>query len=204
MDIKFKYNFNYFIFKKLCDMFFALILIILFSPIFILISILVFLFNGNPVIFQQKRPGLKSSPFSIIKFRTMDNKNNSNKLLSDKERLTKIGIFLRKTSLDELPSLFNIIKGEMSFVGPRPLLMEYLELYDKIQIRRQDVLPGLTGLAQISGRNNISWKKKLSLDIRYVDNLSFILDFKILLITIFKVLIRKDIELEEKFKGKEY
>ena len=148
----------------------------------------VLLILGAPIFFKQQRPGLNGIPFNFIKFRTMTNeKDNNGKLLSDNKRITKFGNLLRKTSLDELPSLWNVLKGEMSLVGPRPLLMEYLPLYSKEQMRRYEVKPGITGWAQINGRNSISWEEKFKLDIWYVDNRRFLLDIKIIILTIWKV-----------------
>lgn len=174
--------------------FFGLILLI---PALLLITILVFLKHGSPIIFKQSRPGKGGKPFTFYKFRTMSNLTDENgNLLPDKDRLTKFGIFLRKSSLDELPSLFNILKGDMSLVGPRPLLMQYLPLYNEFQKRRHEVKPGITGWAQINGRNAISWPKKFELDVWYVDNQSFWLDLKILFITIYKVFKREGISAE--------
>lgn len=176
-------------------------------PIILIIAILIIIFNGTPVFFLQKRPGLKGMPFYIIKFRTMNNKTDVNgNLLPDKQRLTTFGKFLRSTSLDELPELINVLKGDMSLVGPRPLLMEYLDLYSIEQKRRHDVLPGVTGWAQINGRNAMTWDEKFKMDIWYVDNQSTYLDFKIFIITIFKVLVRHGISKEgyattDNFKG---
>ena len=152
---------------------------------------------GSPVVFKQQRPGLEAKPFYIYKFRTMNNKKNGRgELLSDIERLTNFGRWLRATSLDELPSLWNVLKGEMSLVGPRPLLMEYLPLYNSEQARRHEVRPGVTGWAQVNGRNAISWEGKFKLDVWYVDHQSFCLDIKIILLTIKKVFIRDGISAE--------
>ena len=162
--------------------------------VIILIALVVRVTLGAPIIFKQNRPGKNGKSFTFYKFRTMTEKCDSNgELLPDKNRITSLGNFLRKTSLDELPSLFNVLKGEMSLVGPRPLLVEYLELYTPEQARRQEVKPGITGWAQINGRNTISWEEKFKLDVWYVDNQSFWLDIKILIITIFKVIMRKGI-----------
>jgi lipopolysaccharide/colanic/teichoic acid biosynthesis glycosyltransferase len=163
---------------------------------------------GKPVFYKQVRPGLNGQPFEMIKFRTMKNAfGPDGKPLPDEQRMTRFGRFLRSTSLDELPELINVLKGEMSLVGPRPLLMEYLPLYSQEQMRRHDVLPGITGWAQINGRNAISWQKKFELDLWYVDNQSLWLDLKILFLTFFKVLKRSDIcqsgqVTVEKFNGK--
>ena len=153
---------------------------------------------GAPIIFKHQRPGLHGKLFTFYKFRTMINtKNSDGDLMPDKNRLTLLGLFLRKTSLDELPSLWNVLKGDMSLVGPRPLLMEYLPLYTKEQARRHEVKPGITGWAQINGRNAISWEEKFNLDILYVDNRSFWLDLKIIFLTIFKVLRQEGISQSE-------
>lgn len=194
-------------FKGLFDKVLSIVLIILFSPIYILVSLLIYLKMGRPILFQQKRPGFKEKIFGIYKFRTMTNeKDKFGNLLPDKQRLVGIGKFIRSTSLDELPQLFNVLKGEMSFVGPRPLLIEYLDLYDDEQKRRHDVKPGITGWAQVNGRNAISWEQKFEYDVWYVDNQSFLLDIKILWMTLLKVVKRSDINSNtgvtmEKFKG---
>ena len=155
------------------------------SPIFVIVGFLIFIFMGRPIIFKQERPGLNGQLFTIFKFRTMNNSSDDNGLLvQDSERLNYFGNFLRSWSIDELPEIWNILNGRMSFVGPRPLLVEYLALYSSQQSRRHEVIPGLTGWAQVNGRNNISWEEKFKLDIWYVDNVSFTLDLKILLKTI--------------------
>lgn len=193
--------------KNLFDKILALFLIILFSPIYIIVSLLIFFKMGNPILFRQKRPGYKEKIFGIYKFRTMTNeKDVDGNLLPDDQRLVGIGKFIRSTSLDELPQLFNVIKGEMSFVGPRPLLIEYLDLYNDKQKRRHDVKPGITGWAQVNGRNAISWEQKFEYDVWYVDNQSFLLDIKIFWMTFLKVVKRSDITslssvTMEKFKG---
>ena len=175
-------------FKPLLDCITALLALIIFSPIFIFV--LVFLLvnnNGKPFFFQQ-RPGKDTRIFKVIKFKTMTDKKDSNgDFLSDGKRLTSIGKFIRKTSLDELPQLINVLKGDMSIIGPRPLLPEYLPLYNETQKKRHDVKPGITGWAQVNGRNAISWSKKFELDVWYVNNISLILDIKILLKTVLKV-----------------
>uniref|UniRef100_UPI0040482938 sugar transferase n=1 Tax=Polynucleobacter sp. TaxID=2029855 RepID=UPI0040482938 len=169
------------------------LLVVLFLP-FSLVFILVLIKLGRPVFFIQKRPGLKGKVFKIYKFRTMKNSYDSNgSILSDDLRVSKFGQMLRSTSMDELPELFNVLKGDMSLVGPRPLLIEYMPLYTLDQARRHNVKPGITGWAQINGRNSLSWEQKFLLDIWYVDNWSFFLDIKILFITIFKVLRRENI-----------
>jgi len=167
--------------------------LVLIPAIFILVLLVFFAF-GRPIIFKQQRPGLMSKPFYIYKFRTMSTEKDSRgELLSDAERLTKFGRLLRSSSLDELPSLWNVLKGDMSLVGPRPLLMEYISLYNTEQARRHEVKPGITGWAQVNGRNAISWEDKFKFDVWYVDNRSFWLDLKILLLTIKKVLYRDGI-----------
>ena len=193
--------------KSLFDKTLALFLIILFSPIYIVVSLLIFFKMGSPILFRQKRPGYKEKIFGIYKFRTMTNEKDANgNLLPDDKRLVGIGKFIRSTSLDELPQLFNVLKGEMSFVGPRPLLEEYLPLYNEKQKRRHDVKPGITGWAQVNGRNAISWEQKFDYDVWYVDNQSFWLDIKILWLTFLKVVKRSDISSStsstmEKFTG---
>lgn len=193
--------------KRLLDLLIAVPALILLLPIILAVLVLVWIKLGSPVFFVQTRPGIGKKTFYMYKFRTMtDLVDNSGILLPDKERLTKFGKFLRSTSLDELPALWNVINGSMSLVGPRPLLIEYLPLYSTEQARRHDVLPGITGWAQINGRNAISWEKKFELDIWYVDNQSLLLDVKILLLTIRKVLMREDINAEghstmQKFSG---
>lgn len=193
--------------KSLFDKTLALFLIILFSPIYIIVSLLIFFKMGSPILFRQQRPGYKEKIFGIYKFRTMTNEKDANgNLLPDDKRLVGIGKFIRSTSLDELPQLFNVLKGEMSFVGPRPLLEEYLPLYNEKQKRRHDVKPGITGWAQVNGRNAISWEQKFDYDVWYVDNQSFLLDIKILWLTFLKVVKRSDISSStsstmEKFTG---
>ena len=193
--------------KNLFDKTLALFLIILFSPIYIIVSLLIFFKMGSPILFRQKRPGYKEEIFGIYKFRTMTNeKDEFGNLLPDDKRLIGIGKFIRSTSLDELPQLFNVLRGEMSFVGPRPLLIEYLPLYSETQKRRHDVKPGITGWAQVNGRNAISWEQKFEYDVWYVDNQSFLLDMKILWMTFLKVVKRSDISSNtsvtmEKFTG---
>ena len=167
------------------------------SPIFLIIAILVKIKLGGHIFFVQERIGMYNRPFKMYKFRTMRNtKDSSGNLLSDNERLTKFGKILRSTSLDELPEFFNILRGEMSLIGPRPLLPEYLPLYSGEQIKRHNVLPGLTGWAQINGRNSISWTEKFELDVWYVENWSLKLDLKIFFLTIVKVIKREDINQE--------
>ena len=195
--------------KPLGDRLFALFLILLFSPLMIIVGLLIYLKMGAPILFRQQRPGFHGKIFEIIKFRTMNNlRNKEGELLSDKERLYGVGEWIRRLSLDELPQLFNVLKGEMSFVGPRPLLVEYLELYNDEQKKRHNVKPGITGWAQVNGRNAISWEQKFNYDVWYVDHQSFLLDMKILWLTILKVVQRSDISSDssvtmEKFKGTE-
>jgi len=175
--------------KRIFDIICSLVGLILLSPIIIILAILLRIFLGTPVIFRQMRPGLNSKIFTFYKFSTMTNDRDKNGImLEDKDRITRFGNFLRKTSLDELPSLWNVLKGEMSLVGSRPLLVEYLDLYSPEQARRHEVKPGITGWAQVNGRNAISWEEKFKLDVWYVDNRSFWLDMKILFMTIWKVL----------------
>ncbi|OWZ83227.1 sugar transferase [Natranaerobius trueperi] len=183
--------------KRIFDIFISSIFIIISSPILLIIAILVYFKLGTPILFKQKRPGVNGQPFYIYKFRTMtDEKDNQGNLLPDEQRLTNFGQTLRKYSLDELPEIINVIKGEMSLVGPRPLRMKYLERYNERQFRRHEVKPGITGWAQINGRNQLSWEEKFELDVWYVDNRSFWLDFKILFITVIKVLKREGISAE--------
>lgn len=193
--------------KRPMDFMLSLIAIIVLSPILLVVAILVRTKLGSPVLFKQKRPGLNEEIFLMYKFRTMrDEKDDKGELLPDSVRLTKFGRLLRSTSLDELPELFNILKGDMSIIGPRPLLVQYLPLYNNHQKRRHEVRPGLSGLAQVSGRNAISWEDKFNLDVEYVDNVSFIEDWKIIFLTIKKVFVREGINSEtaatiEPFKG---
>lgn len=180
--------------KRFFDLGVAVILLVIFSPVLSVAGLLVRTRLGSPVFFRQQRPGLHGKPFRIVKFRTMtDDRDDRGELLADEIRLTSFGRFLRSSSLDELPELINVIRGEMSFVGPRPLRMEYLERYSPEQERRHDVLPGITGWAQINGRNAISWDEKFRLDVRYVDNVSLWLDLKILFLTLWKVIRREGI-----------
>ncbi|WP_144280898.1 sugar transferase [Chryseobacterium echinoideorum] len=177
---------NYF--KRLFDFFVALFGLLLLSPIFVLVMVSLYFANSGKPFFFQARPGKDDRIFNIIKFKTMnDKKDIHGNLLSDAKRLTPIGAFVRKTSLDELPQLINVLKGDMSLIGPRPLLPEYLSLYNHTQKRRHEVRPGITGWAQINGRNAISWTKKFELDVWYVDNLSFMTDLKVFLMTFKKV-----------------
>ncbi len=175
--------------KRLFDIVLSLFLIITLMPIFLLVGLLVRIKLGSPILFSQVRPGLNGAPFVMHKFRTMtDARDASGALLADDDRVTEFGMFLRRTSIDELPEFWNILKGDMSFVGPRPLLMEYLDLYSERQARRHEVRAGLTGLAQVSGRNQIAWDERLELDVRYVENVCWKLDLEILLKTLFVTL----------------
>lgn len=198
---------NYF--KRIFDIIISLVGIIILSPIFIVVTIgLSFANSGKPFFFQS-RPGLNGVIFKIIKFKTMNDKvDSSGELLPDSERLTSIGSFVRKTSLDEIPQLFNVLLGHMSIIGPRPLLVSYLDIYNNDQARRHEVRPGITGWAQVNGRNAITWKMKFILDVYYVDNISLLLDTKIFFMTIKKVFIREGISSKdhvtiEPFRGDE-
>lgn len=178
--------------KRVLDFFCSLVLFIILSPLLLILWILVRIKLGSPAIFSQDRPGKDEKIFTMYKFRTMtEKKDASGNLLPDEDRMTGFGSFLRRSSLDELPELVNIIRGDMSFVGPRPLLIQYLPRYNKVQARRHEVRPGLTGYAQINGRNAITWEKKFEFDVDYVDNVSFIADLKIVFGTVGKV-IKKD------------
>ena len=180
--------------KRIFDLVTTSLGLILLSPFILLTALGVGIFLGTPVLFRQQRPGYRGQPFYIYKFRTMTEASDSTgNLLPDAKRLTRLGRFLRALSLDELPELFNILRGEMSVVGPRPLLMEYLERYSAEQMRRHDVYPGLTGWAQVNGRNAITWQDKFRYDVWYVDNWSFWLDIKIILLTLWKVIKREGI-----------
>ena len=178
--------------KRLLDFVLALLALIILSPVFLIVAILVRIKLGSPIIFKQERPGLHEKIFRMYKFRTMtDARDENGELLPDDVRLTKFGKILRSTSLDELPELWNILKGDMSIVGPRPLLVKYLPLYSEEQRHRHDVRPGFTGLAQVNGRNSISWDEKFEWDIKYVDDVSFLQDLKIILNTV-KVVFKRD------------
>jgi lipopolysaccharide/colanic/teichoic acid biosynthesis glycosyltransferase len=193
--------------KSILDFTVSLVILIVFFPILFGVTVLLFVANRGKPFFFQLRPGKNEKIFKIIKFKTMNDKEDGNgNLLPDAQRLTKIGEFVRKTSLDELPQLLNVLKGDMSIIGPRPLLPEYLTLYNETQRRRHEVKPGITGWAQVNGRNAISWKEKFELDVWYVYSISFLLDMKIILLTIKKVFVREGISAQghatiEAFKG---
>jgi sugar transferase EpsL len=193
--------------KSLCDMIAAILILIILLPLIAIVAVLIRVKLGSPILFKQQRPGLYAKPFYLYKFRTMtEQRDSEGLLLPDGERLTSLGKLLRKLSLDELPQLFNVLKGDLSLVGPRPLLMEYLPCYNMEQARRHEVKPGITGWAQVNGRNAITWEEKFKLDVWYVDNRSFWLDCKILWLTLVKVFRREGISQEgqatmEKFKG---
>lgn len=193
--------------KPLLDRLGAALLLLLLSPLLLATALSVALAMGRPILFRQERPGLHGKPFSICKFRTMsDTRDARGNLLPDEQRLKGVGKIIRSLSLDELPQLLNVLRGEMSFIGPRPLLTEYLPLYTPAQATRHDVLPGITGLAQVNGRNAISWQEKFRYDTEYVRTLSFATDLRILLLTVKKVLIREGVSREghattEKFNG---
>ena len=192
-------------FKRAIDIFLSLVFILLFWWLYIVVAILVRLKLGSPIVFTQKRPGLNEKIFTMYKFRTMTDKKDVNgNLLPDKERLTKFGKFLRSTSLDEIPELLNVLKGEMSLVGPRPLLVDYLPKYTKAEKRRHEVRPGITGWAQINGRNNTTWADRFKNDIYYVENISFLLDLKIIIKTLLKVVKRSDINQSEDIPMKNF
>ena len=185
-------------FKRLIDIFFSALVIILFCWLYLILAIIVRINLGAPIIFTQDRPGKNGKIFKMYKFRSMSDKRDENgELLPDKMRLNKFGRLLRSTSLDELPEFFNILKGDMSFVGPRPLLVKYLEHYNSFEMRRHEVRPGLTGLAQVSGRNALTWRKKFEKDVEYVDHVTFGTDVKIIWMTVKKTIKREGIEFEK-------
>ena len=193
------------LFKRVIDIFLSLIFILLFWWLYIVIAILVRKKLGSPVIFKQKRPGINEKIFTMYKFRTMtDKKDRDGNLLPDKDRLTKFGKFLRSTSLDEIPELWNVLKGEMSLVGPRPLLVEYLSKYTEKGKKRHEVRPGITGFAQVNGRNNTTWEDRFKNDIYYVENVSFSLDLKIIIKTFLKVIKKSDINQSENVTMKSF
>lgn len=194
-------------FKRIFDLVFCLVLLPVAIPITLIVAVLVYIFLGGPVLFTQQRPGFKGKPFQLVKFRTMTNEVDENGvLLSNEVRTPRFSKILRSTSLDELPEIYNVLKGEMSLVGPRPLKMEYLDRYSPEQMRRHDVMPGITGWAQVNGRNAVEWDERFRMDVWYVDNHSFMLDLKILVLTIFSVFKRenimaKDGKFQTPFKG---
>lgn len=196
------------IIKSVFDRVVAAILLLVFSPLILIVAIAVHARMGGSVIFSQPRPGKDEKIFDFYKFRTMTNERDAlGNLLPDEQRIIPFGLFLRKTSLDELPQLWNILKGDMSFIGPRPLLVDYLKSYSPEQARRHEVKPGITGLAQVKGRNSISWEEKFQLDVWYIDNWSLLLDLKIIFLTVFKVITQEGINQEgyttsEYFTGK--
>ena len=191
--------------KRFFDFLIASILLVILSPLFLIISLAVYVDVGKPIFFAQKRPGLSEKIFKLYKFRTMKDEFDEDGLqLDDMKRITSLGKILRETSLDELPSLINVFKGDMSLVGPRPLLIEYLELYDVEQAKRHNVRPGITGWAQINGRNRISWEEKFKLDVWYVSNHSLFLDLKIILKTFLKVFIKDGINLSDEITMKKF
>ena len=195
------------IIKPIFDVVLALVLLLLLSPLLLIVVLGIYIQGERPVFFKQKRPGKDGKIFTIYKLRTMTNeKDEEGNLLPDEQRLHSFGKLIRSLSLDELPQLFNVIKGEMSFIGPRPLLIEYLPLYNEEQKRRHDIKPGITGWAQVNGRNSISWKKKFELDTFYVDNISFLLDMRIVWLTLKKIIQREGVSSSthatvEKFNG---
>lgn len=181
-------------FKRLLDFILSFVVLIVLSPILLIIGILVKVKLGSPIIFKQERPGLNEKIFTLYKFRTMTNQTDKDgNLLPDKERVTKFGLFLRSTSLDELPEIFNILKGEMSFVGPRPLAVKYLPFYTEYESHRHNVRPGLSGLAQVNGRNGLQWEERFNYDLQYVNHVTFFQDIKIILLTIKKTIQRENI-----------
>lgn len=194
--------------KRFIDIVGALIGLVAFSPIMIVVAFVIYITMGRPIIYKQLRPGLNGKPFIIYKFRTMlDLRDEDGNLLPDERRLTAIGKFLRYTTLDEVPEFWNVLKGDMSLVGPRPLLMEYLDRYDLEQARRHEVKPGMTGWAQVNGRNALTWEEKFKLDVWYVDNWNISLDLKIIFLTVIKVLKREGVSAKgyatmPEFKGK--
>ena len=184
--------------KRVLDFCISFILLLFVSPLFLFLIVFLAITNNGKPFFVQKRPGKKEKIFSILKFKTMnDKKDTEGSLLPDKDRMTRVGTFVRKTSLDEIPQLINVIKGEMSLIGPRTLIIEYLPVYNETQKKRHDVKPGITGWAQVNGRNSITWEKKFEYDVWYVENMSFLLDVKILGLTFKKVIQKKDVNLSE-------
>lgn len=192
-------------FKRVIDFVTALIGLLLLSPILLIITIVLYIQNNGKPFFLQERPGKNKKAFNIIKFKSMtDAKDHDGNLLPDNKRITKVGSFVRKTSIDEIPQLINVLKGDMSLVGPRPLLFKYIHLYNNEQLRRHDVKPGITGWAQVNGRNSISWTDKFKLDIYYVDNISLILDVKILVMTMLKVIKKEGVNQSDEMPMKPF
>ena len=197
------------IFKRMIDLLLSTVIFVLSSPVFLLVAICLYFLNNGKPFFYQTRPGRNGELFTIVKFKTMnDKKNHMGELLPDSDRLTWLGAIVRKLSLDEIPQMLNVLKGEMSLIGPRPLLVEYLPLYSEIQAKRHAVRPGITGWAQVNGRNTLSWEKKFEYDVWYIDHLTFWLDIKILFLTVVKIFKREGISSDtsatmEKFKGNE-
>ena len=198
----------YFVVKRIIDFVCSVLLLIFLLPLLLIITLGIILSTKESPFFLQHRGGYKGNPFKVVKFKTMTNeKNERGELLPDKERLTEIGKFIRRTSLDELPQLLNILIGDMSFIGPRPFLYEYMDVYSENEVRRHQVRPGITGWAQVNGRNRLSWKDKFKLDLFYVDNIGFFLDMKIVFLTIYKVLKKEGVDqnqetIMEKYNGK--
>lgn len=194
-------------FKPLIDFVISLVMLVMLLPLLVLVALLLLIVNRGNVFFIQQRPGFRTRRFYLLKFKTMNNKaDRHGNLLPDHQRITALGKFLRKTSIDELPQLINVLKGDLSLVGPRPLLMEYIPLYNAEQMKRHNVKPGITGWAQVKGRNAITWNERFKLDLYYVQNVSFWLDLKILLLTVQNVFLGKDVNMSdsvtmEKFKG---
>lgn len=185
---------NRYLMKRFFDICFSLVFLLLLIPVFVVLSVLVFVDLGRPILFRQQRPGYMGEPFTVYKFRTMRDLDSDGLLgVGDELRMTRLGRFLRSSSLDEVPQLWNVLRGDLSIVGPRPLLMDYLPLYSERQMLRHEVKPGITGWAQVNGRNNLSWPEKFELDIWYVENWSFLLDMKILMLTAVKVFKREGV-----------
>ncbi|WP_271766982.1 sugar transferase [Aquimarina algiphila] len=185
-----------FFIKRILDFSIALVSLLLLSPVLLLLIFFLAIANGGKPFFIQRRPGKKEKIFSIVKFKTMNDKKDADgNLLPDKDRITKIGAFVRKTSLDEIPQLFNVVLGQMSLIGPRPLIIAYLPVYNEVQKKRHNVRPGITGWAQVNGRNSITWKKKFEYDVWYVENYNFLLDLKIIGLTLKKVIQKEDVNL---------
>ena len=191
--------------KRLIDIIFSLVGLIVFFPLLLVISFFIRINLGSPIFFRQKRVGLNGEVFEMVKFRTMKDLYTANgELLDDSKRITKFGSFLRKTSLDELPELINVFKGDMSLVGPRPLLVEYLTIYSSEQMKRHNMRPGITGYAQVNGRNGIPWLKKFELDLYYINNFNLWLDIKILFKTVYKVVAQSDINQNEEITSEKF